>query len=99
MLNKYKRSKRTKRDIVSITERSVEDFGEKQTREYMQGLKAAMQVLADNPDKGREFTHRKTGVEYLRYNYVSHVIYYRKRKDDIFITRILHARMLPEKHI
>lgn len=99
MLSIYQRSKRTKRDIIGITQRSIKDFGEQQTLEYMRGLKNAMKALADDPDKGREYIHGRTERVYLRYQYVSHVIYYRKRKNDIFITRILHVRMLPDKHL
>jgi len=97
--NKYQRSKKTKQDILNITKRSLDDFGERQTIKYMDGLNEAMQGLSDCPDKGREFVHSKTRRVYLYHRYVSHVVYYRKRKNDIFIIRILHTKMLPEKHL
>ncbi len=99
MTSKYHRSKKTKQDIQQIAKRSLIDFGEQQTLKYMAGLKATLQMLADDPDHGRTFTHSVTERAYLFYRYVSHVVYYRKRKNDIFIVRILHTKMLPEKHL
>ena len=99
MPNKYTKSKRADRDIIEITVRSLIDFGEQQTIKYMDSLTERIQWLADNTEQGSSYTHRKTGREYQYYNQGSHVIYYRQRKNDIFIVRILHKRMLPEKHI
>jgi toxin ParE1/3/4 len=99
MANSYTRSQKSKQDIQHIVKRSMADFGEQQTRKYMEGLKTALQNLADTPDRGRIFTHAKTDKIYSFHKYVSHVIYYRQRKNDIFIVRILHKKMLPEKHI
>ena len=99
MTDKYHRSRKTKQDIQRIAKRSLVDFGEQQTLKYMAGLKDALQMLADDPDCGRTFTHNITEKTYLFYKYVSHVVYYRKRKNDIFIVRILHTKMLPEKHL
>ena len=65
MANKYTKSKRADRDIARITARSFEDFGEQQTIKYMGGLTERLQSLADDPDRGRLFTHSKTGRTYL----------------------------------
>ena len=96
---KYLTSKLADHDIKQIVKRSLNDFGESQTSRYMNGMRAVLQTLAENPDSGRVFTHRNSGAEYLRHTYVSHVVYYRKRQDDIFVVRILHAKMLPENHL
>ena len=99
MAGKYQKSKRTDHDIAHLTARSFTDFGEQQTIKYTNGLTQTLQDLADNPQKGREFVHGKTQRVYLYHRYISHVIYYRQRKDDIFIVRILHKKMQPEKHL
>jgi toxin ParE1/3/4 len=96
---KYAKSKRADNDIKHIIISSMADFGEVQTDTYMQGFESALCELANMPNKGRVFVSDKTGREYLRYRYVSHVIYYRKRQDDVFIARILHVKMLPENHL
>jgi toxin ParE1/3/4 len=99
MPNKFTKSKKADFDIEQITKRSFDDFGERQTIKYMQGLIKCMQMLANNPELGRDFTHNKTKCTYLFYRHVSHIIYYRQRKNEIFIVRILHAKMLPHNHL
>jgi toxin ParE1/3/4 len=99
MQGKYTKSKRADQDIRIIIIRSMADFGEAQTDKYIEGLESALCELAEAPDKGRSFVSDRTGQEYSRYRYVSHVVYYRKRQDDIFIVRILHGKMLPENHL
>ena len=99
MPNSYTKSKLADKDILHITKRSLEDFGEKQTDKYMNGLEETLIMLAGTPDRGRVFTHGITKISYFFYRYTSHIVYYRQRKNDIFITRILHKKMLPEKHL
>ncbi len=99
MQAKYTKSKRADHDIKHIIINSMADFGEVQTDKYMQGFESALCELAAMPNKGRVFVSDRTAQEYLRYRYVSHVIYYRKRQDDIFIVRILHEKMLPKNHL
>lgn len=93
MSKAFARSKKADLDIAKITKWSLGKFGKKQTLKYLAGMKDSFQNFADNPKLGREY------LGYFYYRYESHVIYYRPRKSDIFITRILHKRMLPEKHI
>ena len=99
MVARYTKSKVADRDIEHITAHSFSNFGKRQTIKYMDGLAELLQLLADHPKCGHTFIHSKTGKVYLHYPYVSHVIYYRQRGSDIFIVRILHKRMLPEKHL
>jgi toxin ParE1/3/4 len=99
MPRSYTRSKRADQDIKQIIKRSMADFGELQTDKYIEGLEETLNMLAEHPDWGHTFTPEKTKRIYLRYRYMSHVVYYRQRKHDIFIVRILHTKMLPEKHL
>ena len=93
MANNFVRSNKADTDISNIAKWSVQGFGVNQTRKYMAGLHGSFQKLADNPKLGCVY------LSYFYFRYESHVIYYRRRKSDIFITRILHKKMLPEKHI
>jgi toxin ParE1/3/4 len=93
MTHNFVRSNKADVDITSIAKRSIHDFGVIQTRKYMTGLQDSFQMLADNPKLGCTY------LGYFYFKYKSHVIYYRQRKSDIFITRILHEKMLTEKHI
>jgi toxin ParE1/3/4 len=95
----YTRSKRSKQDIRDIVKHSVQLFGQVQTRQYMNGLERVLQDIAENPNLGRSLSDALTIKDYCCYTYNSHVIYYRKRHDDVFIVRILHGKMLPENHL
>ncbi len=99
MPTKYTKSKRADRDIKRIIIHSLAEFGELQTDKYAKGLEKTLQHLADAPEIGRIFLHGETNREYRQYAYVSHTIFYRQREEDIFIVRILHSRMFPEKHL
>jgi toxin ParE1/3/4 len=67
--------------------------------DYLADLEETLQLLADNPKLGCGYTSGKTKTDYHYHRYVSHVIYYRQREQDIFVVRILHKKMLPEKHL
>lgn len=97
MQNKYVKSKKSDFDIKNIAKSSFIDFGANQTYKYMKGLNDALQSLADNPEYGKVYSN--LAKDYLYFRHVSQVIYYRKRETDILIIRILHKRMLPEKHL
>ncbi len=105
MVNRYTKSKKADADIKEITKYSVLNFGEQQADKYLSGLSETMELLADNPDLGKTLTHpnkyNSTAVQsdHHYYRYISHVIYYRKREDGIFVVRILHKSMLPLNHL
>lgn len=99
MANSYTLSVLADGDIQQIVKRSLENFGEQQTDTYLNGLENALDLLAETPGRGRDFRHRSTGTNYCFYRYISHVIYYQQRNTEIFITRILHIKMLPENHL
>ena len=88
MATNYTKSKRTDQDIKQLTKRSMADFGELQTDKYLSGLEETLELLAENPELGRACDNLHKG--YRRHEYQSHIIFYRIRKNDIFITRIIH---------
>jgi len=100
MTSSYTKSKRTDQDIKNITKQSIYDFDEQQTDKYLSGLEESLQLLANNPNLGLTYTSsNQTKIEYYYHRYVSHMIYYKQRERDIFIVRILHKKMLPNKHL
>jgi len=63
---------------------------------YLQGLKECCGHLASQPLQGRKVEARKG---YFRYDYVSHTIFYKRRKGGIIIMRILHHHMDTPRHM
>ncbi len=92
-------SRAAENDIASIVRDSIASFGDAQTTTYMAAIEEALTMLAAHPDMGARFTHDRSRRTYRRYRCGSHIVYYRKREADIFIVRLLHERMLPEKHL
>jgi len=91
MRGKYTYSVRAEHDIKKIYLNTVQDWGISQADKYDAGLMHSLQLLADNPDLGRKCDEVRKG--YHRHEYERHIIFYRKRKEDILIVRIIHDRM------
>ena len=93
MPNKYTFSKRADKEISKILEYSYREFGLglDQAEKYKTGLENCFQLLADDPGMGRVCNDIRN--EYFRHEHESHIIFYRQRSDDIFITAIIHDRM------
>jgi toxin ParE1/3/4 len=53
-------------------------------------------MLAGNPASGRLCDDVRPGLRRLEHG--KHVVFYRREPREIIITRILHQRMLPERH-
>lgn len=99
MRSSYVLSRRADDDIKDIFLASLAAFGEIQTDKYMTELEHALALLASSPGIGSLFEHDRTGRHYRRHRHGSHAIYYRQRDAGIFVVRILHVRMLPERHL
>ena len=97
MPNKYALSKKADQDIKAILQYSYRQFSENQAWEYKTTLGQCLQLLADNPDLGGACEWLRAG--YRRHGHVSHVIYYKKRVNDIFVARILHKSRNAKQHL
>jgi toxin ParE1/3/4 len=54
------------------------------------------QHLADSPASGRSCDHIRPGL--YRMEVGKHVIFFRREPTGILVSRIVHERMLPERH-
>jgi toxin ParE1/3/4 len=63
---------------------------------YIGNLEVCCQVLADNPNIGRRCDDIRPGLR--RHEHGKHILLYRQERGGILISRILHQRMLPERH-
>lgn len=91
MPNKYLLSKRADKDIEKILEYSYQNFGTNQALKYKNGLIDSLELLAQNPNLGRKCFFIK--AEYFRFEYQSHIIFYKQKKECVFIVRLIHKSM------
>lgn len=92
----FKLSEAAARDIEIILERSMIDFGVRQSEQYYNSLKNCLELLSKNPKMGADAVDIQ--FCYRRFSHQSHVIFYRINDNGIFIVRILHKRMDIDKH-
>jgi toxin ParE1/3/4 len=92
----FRFSRRAEADLVDIGVYTLRTWGQAQVVRYLGDLETCCQTLADNPRLGRTCDHIRPGLRRMEQG--KHVIFYRQKRGGILISRILHQRMLPEKH-
>lgn len=89
-------SRRAESDLLSIAKYTLRSWGQAQTARYLDDLELCCQKLAANPQLGRPCDYIRPGLR--RHEHGSHVLLYRRHRDGILVSRILHQRMLPDRH-
>jgi toxin ParE1/3/4 len=92
----FRFSRRVEADLLSIAEYTLREWGKAQTARYIDELEDCCQMLANNPALGRVCDEVRPGLR--RHEHGKHVLFYRQERGGILISRILHQRMLPERH-
>lgn len=83
-------------DLLSIGAYTLRTWGDAQAARYLDELEACCQQLADNAGLGRPCDNIRPGL--YRRELGKHVIFFRREPDGILVSRILHQRMLPNRH-
>ena len=92
MSNSYKLTNKAVDDLTKIWDYTVEKWSEEQADKYYSLLLDSCQIIANNPELGKNYFGIETELFGLKTN--RHIIFYRKLVDKpIEITRILHERM------
>lgn len=94
---KFRFSRRAEADLLGIGEYTLRKWGGTQAARYLGDLEDCCQMLARNPALGRLCEHIRPGLR--RFERGRHVLFYRQDSRGILISRILHQRMLPERHL
>jgi toxin ParE1/3/4 len=81
---------------MSIGHYTFHKWGKAQAARYIGELEVCCQTLADNPALGRLCDDVRPSLR--RHEHGRHVVFYRQGRGDILISRILHQRMLPDRH-
>jgi toxin ParE1/3/4 len=92
----FRFSRRAEADLLSIGEYTLRMWGKAQAARYIGELEMCCQTMADNPGLGRPCDDVRPGLRRLEHR--KHVIFYRQDREGILISRILHERMLPDRH-
>ena len=95
-MGRFRFSRRAEVDLLSIADYPLHKWGMAQAARYIGKLKVCCQNLADNPALGRLCDHVRPGLH--RHEHGTQVLFYRPERGGIVVSRILHQRMLPDKH-
>jgi len=93
----YELSNRADEDLSEVYVFSHRRFGESHADAYLQALEERFLMLAEQPHLGRRIDHIHKG--YFRFEYASHSIFYKLKKNGIFVVRVLHQSMDPDRHV
>lgn len=93
----YRLTPAAKRDLSSIWDYTQERWDANQAETYVTEIRAAIERIATNPDRGRTCNEIRQG--YRRYSIGSHLIFYVDKADSVDVIRILHQRMDPMRHL
>jgi toxin ParE1/3/4 len=92
---RFRFSLRAETDLLEIGD-TLHTWGKTQTALYLNELEVCCQTLADNPSLGQLCENVRSGLH--RHEHGRHVVFYRQEREGILISRVLHQRMLPERH-
>jgi toxin ParE1/3/4 len=92
----YRLPERAAADVLEIAAYTADRFGPRQAQRYHAGLERILQAPAKSPGRGRNAPD--VGPNMLRYNYESHVVFYRPNPDGVLIVRVLHQAMDAARH-
>lgn len=84
-------------DFDEIAEYTIHRWGEQQAVRYLADLNECFVQLAENPALGRRCD--EVAPQLRRIKQGRHVVYFRVHGPGVRILRILHERMLPERHL
>ncbi len=93
-MGEYQLSRKADEDLDGIYEYSIRQFGQKVADEYFLSLTDCLIKLAENPRLGRDCSDIL--VKCFRFECGRHVIFYKIKRKDIFIIRVLHQSMYPQ---
>jgi len=94
---KYILSQKASKDLANIFQYTYKNFAISQAEAYLSELEECFIMLSVQPD----LAHKVEDIrkEYFRYLFRKHAVYFKARKNDILIIRVLHQQMKYELHL
>lgn len=96
-MSTYRLTLAAQRDLSSIWDFTQDRWGSDPAESYVREIKAAIERIADDPDRGRSCNEIREG--YRRYGIGSHLLFYVPTPAGVDVTRTLHQRMDPTRHL
>ena len=96
-MSKYTLSNKAQSDLERIFQYTDIEFGQSQAENYLLGIHETLESLADEPNLAQDVSDIRQG--YSRYIFRKHYIFFKRRKKDIFVVRILHQQMKVQLHL
>ena len=96
-MSNYKLSLRAVDDLASIYRYTFLEYGETQADTYAIVIEEAIVNLANNPELSRSESHIRS--DYFSYLVGKHIVFLKKRKNAVFVVRIVHQQMKFEFHL
>ena len=93
----YRLSRMARLDLFDIADYTLATWDEEQALRCLDGLEECFRLLAESPELGRACDGVRLG--YRRHEHEKHAIFYRATGEGVFIGRILHQRMLPNRRL
>ncbi len=92
-MKNYKLSKTAESEINDIYEYALANFGLQIAQQYVLGLQERIEALHDGKIKGEDYSFIIPGL--LRFEYMSHSIYYQLSEKGILIARVVLSNQDP----
>ncbi len=86
-----------KADLQDIYQYGLQQWGQKQSDNYLQNLKEQLWMLARQPFVGAERPELLPGMRSLPV--ASHILFYSVTPDAVEVIRVLHGRQDPRQHL
>ncbi|MDC5820043.1 type II toxin-antitoxin system RelE/ParE family toxin [Vibrio europaeus] len=93
----FKLSKLAQRHLIKVKEYTLDNYSELQWQRYKDTLLSGFQLLAENPDLGRDCSEIYPQGFYFHIG--KHTAYFTKENGFILIVAVLNQSQLPEKHL
>lgn len=96
-MNQYRITPAAQRDLSSIWDFTEERWDINQAETYVRKIQAAVEGVAEDPDRGRAREGIREG--YRSYAVGSHIVFYLQRASHVEVVRVLHQRMDFGRHL
>jgi toxin ParE1/3/4 len=93
----YRLTPAAQRDLSRIWDFTEERWDVRQAETYVNEIRAAIERIAGDPDRGRACDEIRDG--YRQYGIGSHLVFYVESEHGVDVIRILHQRMDPTRHL